>query len=115
MLDQNFCEYLEFQITKGLSLSTDERLKSFWCDGVLLPDSENEYSKKSVNDKRQIMFTAFVGQTGQDNYELILRFGRKALSRHARDLRIEECVPNSEDNSWLDIDTDNKKIVIQLE
>ena len=115
MLDQNFCEYLEFQITKAFSSLTDERLKSFWCDGVLLPDSENEYSKKSVNDKRQIVLTAFLGQTGQDKYELILRFGRKALSRYARDMRIEECVPNSEDNSWLEIDAVNKKMVIQLD
>ncbi len=115
MLDQNFCEFLEYEITKALSNSEDERIKGFWCDGVLLPDSENEYSKKSVNDKRQVVMTAFTGQTGQDKYELTLRFGRKALNRYPRDLRLEECVPNPEDNNWLDIDPKNKKMVLQLD
>lgn len=115
MLDQNFCEFLEYEITKALSNSKDERLKGFWCDGVLLPNSENEFSKKVVSDKRQVVMTAFLGQTGQIKYELILRFGRKALSRYARDLNLEECVPNPEDNNWFDINTVNKKIVIQLD
>ena len=115
MLDQVFCEFLEYEITKVLASSTDERLKGFWCDGVLLAISENEYSKKSVNDKRQVVMTAFAGQTGQEKYELTLRFGRKALSRYARDLRLEECVPNPEDNNWLDIDPTKKKMVLQLD
>lgn len=59
--------------------------------------------------------TAFVGQSGQHKYELTLRFGRKALSRYARDLSLIECVPNPENNNWLDIDPTNKKIVLQLD
>ena len=112
MLDQDFCEFLEFKITRALNNHDDERLKGFWCDGVLLPGNENEYSKKWVNDKRQIVMTAFVGQTGQDKYELILRFGNKALSKYARGLNLEECVG---DGDWLDVDPVNKKIVVQLE
>lgn len=115
MLDEDFCEFLEYEITKVLSSPTDEWPKGFWCDGVLLPHSENEYSKKSVNDNRQVVMTAFAGQTGQDKYELTLRFGRKALSRYARNLRLEECVPNLEDSNCLDIDPKNKKMVLQLD
>lgn len=115
MLDQNFCEFLENKITKALGNSGDKRLKGFWCDGIVLPDSENDYSKKVVNNKRQIVMTAFLGQTGQDKYRLTLRFGQKASSKYARDLSLEECVPNREDNNWLDIDTVNKKMVIQLD
>jgi hypothetical protein len=115
MLDQNFCEFLEYEITKALSNSKDERIKGFWCDGVLLPDSESEYSKKSVNDKRQVVMTTFTGQTGQDKYELTLRFGKKALSRYSRDLSLEECVPNPEDNNWFEIDPTNKKMVLQFD
>jgi hypothetical protein len=115
MLDQDFCDFLEYEITKVLSNSEDERIRNFWCDGVLLPVSENEYSKKSINDKRHVIMTVFTGQTGQDEYELTLRFGSKALSRYARDLRLEECVQNPENNSWLDIDPTNKKMVVQLE
>jgi hypothetical protein len=115
MLNQDFCEFLEYEITKALSGSEDVRLRGFWCDGVLLPYSESEYSKKAVNDKRQIVMTAFAGQTGQDKYELTLRFGRKALSRYERDLSLEECLPNAEDNNWLDLDPENKKMVVQLD
>lgn len=115
MLDQNFCEFLENKITKALVNSEDKRLKGFWCDGIVLPDSENDYSKKVVNNKRQIVMTGFLGQTGQDKYRLTLRFGQKASRKYARGLSLEECVPNREDNNWLDIDTVNKKIVIQLD
>ena len=115
ILDQEFCEFLENEISEALSSSTEERLKGLWCDGILLPHAENEYSKKSVNDNRQFIMTAFVGQTGQDKYELTLRFGPKALSRYARDLRLEECVPNPERNDWYDIDIGNRKMVIQLD
>ncbi len=115
MLDQNFCEFLENKITQALGNSEDKRLKGFWCDGIVLLDSENDYSKKDVNNKRQIVMTAFLGHTGQDKYRLTLRFGQKASSKYARDLSLEECVPNLEDNNWLDIDTVNKKIVIQLD
>lgn len=115
MLNQDFCEFLEYEITKALSNSEAVLLMGFWCDGVLLPYSESEYSKNAVNDKRQIVMTAFVGQTGQDKYELILRFGRKALIRYERDLSLEECVPKAEDYNWLDVDPEKKKMVVQLD
>ena len=115
MLDQDFCEFLEYVITRALTSSTDERLKGFCCDGVLLPHTENEYSKKSVNDNRLVMMTAFTGETGQDKYELTLRFGRNALSRYTRDLNLKECLPNSGGNNWLEIDPTNRKMVLQLD
>ena len=114
MLDQEFCAFLEYEITKALGSSKDEQLKGFWCDGVLLPGAMNEYSKMAVSDKQQVMMTAFVGQTGQDKYELTLRFGRKALSRYAKNLSLKPCVPSPEDNNWLYIDPTNKEIVVQL-
>ena len=116
MLDQEFCEQLEWKIGSAMEVlwQTDERLKGFWCDGVLLPDSESEYSKKQVNDKRFIMMKAFSGKTGQEEYELTLLFGQKALSTYARDLPIEECLPSPENTNWLQIDPIKKKIVVQL-
>jgi hypothetical protein len=114
MLDRGFCDFLEYEITRVLRQSDDVLLKYFWCDGVLLPDSETEYSKKFVNSKRRVVMKAFAGQTGQDLYELTLRFGPKALSRYSRDLSIKECVPDIEESNWLEIDIENKKIVVQL-
>lgn len=54
MLNNEFCEFLEYELTKAFANSANPEVQSFWCDGVLLPDSENEYSKKHVNDNMQI-------------------------------------------------------------
>lgn len=117
MLDQAFCEYLEWRVI-GSALEilskTDERLKGFWCDGILLFDIENEYLKKQINDKRSVVMKAFSGKTGQEEYELTLLFGRKALSRYSRDLRLEGCVPDAEISDWLEVDPIKKKIVLRL-
>jgi hypothetical protein len=115
MLNQDFCIFLEYEITKVLKASTNEQLKGFWCDGVMLPNNESEYSEKFVNDNRHIVMAAFIGKTGQDKYELTLRFGKKALRNYARGLDIAECVPSAENPDCLDIDALNKKAVIQLD
>ena len=115
MLDKDFCEILERHLTKTFANSTESALKRFWCDGVLLPTFETEYSKKFVNDNKKIVMIAFIGPTGQDNYQLTLNFGNKALSKYARDLEISECLPSSENSGWFDIDVERQKIVIQLD
>ena len=66
MIDKAFCEILEYKITSMLRNSTNSQLKSYWCDGVLLPTFDYEYGQKYVNDKRQITLTAFIGVDGQD-------------------------------------------------
>lgn len=115
MLDNKFCEFLEHEMSKAFAKSNNDRVKGFWCDGILLPTFENEYSKKFVNDNRKIVMTAFIGISGQDKYELTLKFGNKALSKFARDLGITECVPNSENTDWFDIDIKGQTILIQLD
>jgi hypothetical protein len=74
-----------------------------------------EYSRKSVNDKRQVVMSAYMGPTGQDKYELILKFGKEALSRYARGLDISECVPSPESDDWWDVEIDRRTILIQLD
>lgn len=115
MIDSEFCKFLEHVISMAFVNSTNDRFKHFWCDGVLLPTFENQYSKKFVNDNRQITLTAFAGLLGQDKYELILKFGNKALSKYTRDLDISECVPNSENKNGFEFDIERRKISIQLD
>jgi hypothetical protein len=115
MLDNEFCEFLEYEISKAFASSSNDQVKHFWCDGVLLPTFENEYSKKFVNDNRQIVMTAFIGLSGQDKYELTLKFGNKALSKYARDLEISECVPDPKKDNWFDMDIERRRILIQLD
>jgi hypothetical protein len=115
MLNQDFCNFLEYKIGEAFENSTREPFKHFWCDGVLLPAFEAGYSRKTVNDKRQIVMTTYMGPTGQDIYELTLKFGKKALSRYARGLDISECLPSPKIDNWWDVDIDRRTILIQLD
>ncbi len=115
MLDQNFCEFLEYEICKAFERSDNDQIKGFWCDGVLLNQPDIAYSHKFVNDNRQVILKAFIGKDGQTEYELTLKFGNKALSRYARNLDIKECVTNLDKHNWFDIDTKRNKIEIQLD
>ena len=92
MLDQDFCETLEYRICDALENIKDERVKGFWCDGVLLSEPDNYYSQKFINDSRRTKLKAYVGKSGQDVYSLTLKFGNKALSRYAKNLDMTECI-----------------------
>jgi hypothetical protein len=115
MIDQDFCEFLEYEICKAFEHSDNSEVKSFWCDGVTFSQPEYYYSQKFVNDNREIKLEAFIGRDGQSEYELTLKFGTKALSRYTKNLEINECVPNPEKKNWFDIDIKRNKIEIQLD
>jgi hypothetical protein len=114
MFDQDFCAYLEYELTKAFAYSTDQAIKGFWCDGILPPFSDDELLKKSVNDKREITTNAFIGKEGQENYKLTLKFGNKALSRYARNLDLKECIPDITNDNWYDIDPIKKIMIVHL-
>ena len=114
MLNQSFCNFLEYHLTESFTYSQDEIIKHMWCDGILLPSNELDYSKKIINDKRQLLLKAFIGKDGQDEYVMLLKFGNKSLSRYARNLDIKDCIPDPEKGDWYIIDTDKKQIAIQL-
>jgi hypothetical protein len=43
-----------------------------------------------------------------------LHFGPEALSRYARNLSIDECIPESPASEWFYIDVQQQKIEIRL-
>jgi hypothetical protein len=87
-------------------------LHYFWCDGVYSHLPEVYYSQKYINDKRETKLKAFIGKDGQTRYDLILKFGPKSLSRYARGLNLERCLP--ENIQGIFIHTANKALIIQL-
>lgn len=115
MLDQEFCETLEYSLCAAFENIDDEEVKGFWCDGVLLSEPDNCYSQKFVNDNRQIEMHALVGKDGQTVYRLTLKFGTRALSRFARNLDIIGCIPQTDFEKWLKIDTVKREIEVQLD
>ncbi len=114
MLDTTFCDMLESKIQGALQNSANQEIRSYWCDGVLLPTFEHDYTQKFVNDNRHITLTAFIGQDGQDTYQLKLLFGNKALSKYARGLSISDCIPEVEDYDWFRIDSEKREVLVQL-
>ncbi len=114
MIDIAFCELLEYKITAALQNSPDDSVKSYWCDGVLLPALECEYSRKQVNNSGQIILTAFIGTDGQDKYEMQLLFGKKALRKFSRGLDISDCIPDLETTNEFTFDSLKKQLLIEL-
>lgn len=114
MINQDFCDFLEYELCDAFAFSDNELVKGFWCDGVLLPSFKNHYSQKFVNDNRKITMIAFVGKKGEDEYELTINLGSSALSKYARGLDISDCVPDFKKPHSFDIDTLKKKLTMQF-
>ncbi|MFA7687799.1 MAG: hypothetical protein WCY25_08030 [Moheibacter sp.] len=53
MIDQDFCEFLEYEICKAFEHSDNDEIKGFWCDGILTDQPDSYYSQKFVNDNRE--------------------------------------------------------------
>jgi hypothetical protein len=114
LIDQDFCNNLERIISGAFQHLENKETRGFWCDGITLSQPESQYSKKHVNETRSVALKAFIGKDGQTEYELILKFGPKALSRYERDLSIEQCIPDPEKAGWLVIDITKRIIKLQL-
>src|ERR1041385_4710939 len=97
MLNDDFLNEMEWKIIpNALEEISQPDTKGFWCDGVIISAGTN-HTKKFVNDNRHITLKAFInnGIQGVGEYDLILYFGPKALSRYARDLSVFECIPDT--------------------
>ncbi|MCE3229318.1 MAG: hypothetical protein K0S32_3869 [Bacteroidetes bacterium] len=110
--DQDFCSFLEYEIGKALEKSEDKIISSVWCDGISHVSLDK--SKKLVNQFRKLTTLAWLGKNGQDEYQMTVRFGDKALSRYMRDLDLKMCAPSVESSDWIEIDVEKKTIVVQL-
>ena len=106
---------MEFRLCREFTESDDAELKWFWCDGVSWFPTDNQLTKKHVNDKRKIETKAWIGKTGQTEYKATIHFGQKALSKYAKGLDLTETIPELEsDSEWIEIDIQNKAIEIKL-
>jgi len=115
VFNEEFCTKLEFRICRELEKSEDPELKGFWCDGISWFPNENQLTKKHVNDKRKIETKAWIGKTGQTEFKAIIYFGKKALSKYAKEMDLIGCIPDLESQAeWIDIDLTKNLIKIQL-
>lgn len=114
MLNNDFCSYLEYQLSEAFANSSDATIRHFWCDGILLPTTDTHSSKKNVKENRCMSGTAFVGKNGQAKYELVLNLGDRALSKYSRGLDLKVCIPDPTNGSWYKINVERKTLTVQL-
>ena len=113
--NERFCTYLEYHLGNTFENSNRNDLKGYWCDGISWnPIPDNQLNKKSVNDTKKIVTKAWIGKNGQDEYEMTVRFGKYAFRRYMNGTDMTDCIPSADSMDWLDIDTNNKWIVIRL-
>ncbi|QNR23843.1 hypothetical protein [Croceimicrobium hydrocarbonivorans] len=112
--NENFCTHLEYQLGRSFGNSDRQDLKGFWCDGVSWDPIPDQLTKKSVQETRQIVTKAWIGKDGQDEYEMTIRLGQSALGRCAKGAEMLDCIPSSDSMNWIDIEPQNRRIVIRL-
>ncbi len=116
----SFCIELEYHLCEAFEnadrADPDRDTRGFWCDGVCCPEpSEPQMTRKRVNDTRKMVTKAWIGKNGQGEYEMTIRFGRRALSRYAKGRALTDCLPGAETMDWIDIDIRKKIIEIRLD
>ncbi|WP_146166473.1 hypothetical protein ABZR88_16885 [Mucilaginibacter yixingensis] len=80
-----------------------------------MPD-EHLLSPAVVAAEKAIATTAWLGSTGQDVYQMIIVLGPISLQRYLKGESITGCLPNaSEPSTWVNMDTDARKISILLQ
>ena len=105
---------MEYHLTRTFGNSEDQKMKGFWCDGVLMPLIESQLTKKSVNDRRKIVTKAWLGYDGQGEFELTINFGEKSLSRYAKNSDLADCLLSEESTEWITLDIEQKTMGLQL-
>ena len=113
--------YEKIQFPASSRFGCDKKLWGFWCDGIYTINDESPgifdeaRARKFINDKGFLELKIYFGQHGQDEYKLILYFGRKSLSRNARGLDLSVCIPDfAEEPDSISIDVENLMVEIYL-
>ncbi|MFC5873480.1 hypothetical protein SAMN05443633_101579 [Chryseobacterium arachidis] len=109
-----FCSLLEWSL--DFENSGYKEAEYFWCDGIShLPENTNSLLCKNIEKDREIITKAWIGNDGQDIYEMKIKFGKKSLKNYKNQKNLAECIPtHSEKPNWIILDVKNKLIELQL-
>lgn len=116
--NEEFCTQLEYKISKAFNNSKE--LKNLWCDGVSWAPyynsdvNRNYLSIENVMERKQIKTTSWIGEDGQDEYEMTIKFGLIAIEKYQREDSLIDCIPNEESIDWISLDRENKRVEIKL-
>jgi len=102
----HFCSHLEWSL--NFSELDDKSVNHFWCDGI------EEFPTKEIVSNGETNTAAWIGSDGQEKYKMKFLFGPKSISNFKIGLDLKECIPNHNANEWIEIDPEEKKILVRL-
>lgn len=108
--NQYFCLDLGYHLTSTFFNSPDNLIKRLWCDGII----GGYFSKKKVNDEREINTIAWIGEGGNNKFQMKIKLGKYALRRYAKGAAMVDCIPSADSMEWINLDMIHKKIEVQL-
>ena len=119
MIDNEFCEILEYRISESLSNSENIEMTRCWCDGVYVPEMQGVSSITRLNNiktEARIDEGKVKGEErGQFKYVLIIKLGEKSVHNFKNELSLNECIPKNKTDDWIIIDIKQKIVEIQLD
>ena len=110
--DKDFCEHLEYHLSRTLRNSSNNEIKWIWCDGVKQP--LYDHNTNSVNSS-QIITEAYIGVDGQSIYQMTIKLGPLSLQKYISGQGLIGSLPGEESLDWISLDLDKKTIQIQLD
>lgn len=108
--NEEFCLTLEYHLCSTFRNSDQKEIRRLWCDGIVC----DQFSKKYVNNNREIETIAWIGEEGQNEYDMKIKFGKYSLRRYAKGTEMTDCIPESDLMDWVEININKKWIVVQL-
>ena len=110
----DFCAYLEYHLTRAfLNAPSANKFECVWCDGVDTPDIR-DISMGNFIATREIITRAWLGYSGQDIYKMTIKLGEKSWEKCLKGHGLIRCLPTDKSIDWVDLDIENRTIVLQL-
>lgn len=110
MLDQRFCDHLEYSLSKALSGSRDPQWRYLWCDGI-----ELETANALSQGRNSVKAKAWIGSRGtthQEIYEMAIEFGNDSLTFVQANADARQIIPEQLPDDCYQIDIDNKRLTV---
>ncbi|MFC6998462.1 hypothetical protein [Rufibacter roseus] len=109
-MDENFCSALEYRLSRLFRKSDKKEIRSLWCDGIspAIEPGDNPIKSKRIQTK------AWIGKDGQEEYSMTILLGYEAIGQNLNGENMIEAIPEGEGDVWIDINTDSRKITVQL-
>jgi hypothetical protein len=111
--DIEFCQQLEYHLSHTFRNAGIGALKYFWCDGVEVPEKWNQASV-DLRKSRQIITGAWLGPTGQEKCQMTIQLGDRSIEKCIHGHDIIDCLPDDQSLDWVNIDMQNREIILQL-